>query len=38
MNQPDKLTYVVPKCQVILLASESGILSGSTKHLDYEDL
>lgn len=38
MKQSDKLTYVVPMCQAILLASESGILSGSTKDVDYEDI
>ncbi len=39
MNQLEKLTYVVPSCQEVLLCQESGILGGTTKDLgEYENI
>ena len=38
MDLSDKQTYVVPECQIIVLAAGSCILSGSTKGIDYEDM
>ena len=43
MNQLDIHAYAAPSCQVLLLAPQSGILSGaapsaSTKDISYEDI
>ena len=43
MMQPNKSTYEVPLCQIIVLPMRSSILrvsenSGSTKDIDYEDI
>lgn len=38
MNFLERVIYVVPECQVIVLAPESGILlGGSTKDVDYDE-
>ena len=43
MNPMDKLSYIAPSCETMLLAAESAILSvsepgASTKDISYEDI
>ena len=43
MNPMDKLSYITPSCETMLLAAESAFLSvsapdASTKNISYEDI
>ena len=43
MNQVDKLSYIAPSCETMLLATESAVLGvsepgASTKDISYEDI